>query len=85
MLVDNQAALGCARKGTSSASDLAALAHAIWQLAVRCRMDLRIYWVPSKLNLADLPSRGGSPESGRRVTPGPVAHASLARAVALGA
>ena len=67
LFVDNTVALACGRKGASRASDLNRLSHH-FQLLLRglgCRVWL--YWVPSKLNLADTPSRGEPPLIGVEV------------------
>ena len=61
VFIDNTVALACARKGTSSACDLARLSFALWARARAFDLTLRVAWVPSKLNPADAPSRGGSP------------------------
>ncbi len=67
VFVDNQAALGILRNGTSKAPDLAALAVFTWDLAMRLGIDLTFLWVPSPLNLADPPSRGRRPPAGQPV------------------
>ena len=66
-LVDNTVALGAMKKGTSSASDLASIAHAIWRRLRSLRVAPHVFWVPSKLNLADAPSRGAPAVLGTRV------------------
>ena len=66
VFVDNTSALGALIKGSSSASDVHILVPLTWQAAARLSIELFFRWVPSKLNLADPPSRGSSPVIGAR-------------------
>ena len=61
LLIDNTTALWAVRNGRSTASDLSALSHAIWFALHKLRAHISVFWVPSKLNLADAPSRGRPP------------------------
>ena len=67
-LIDNSVALWSLRNGSSSALDLSVIAHAIWSQARHLEVQLHGFWVPSKLNLADAPSRGARPRFGDRVS-----------------
>ena len=64
--VDNTSALGALRKGSSRSADVHALVEEVWRLAGSNDISLFFKWVPSKLNLADPPSRGSEPISGHR-------------------
>ena len=63
-LVDNSVALWSLRNGTSSVADLGAISHAIWRKLARLGIEPLAFWVPSKLNVADAPSRGSAPLMG---------------------
>ena len=65
--VDNQSALGSLRKGSSPSSDLNAVARAMWAVAQSFQVRLVLRYVPSKLNVADRPSRGLAPVVGAHV------------------
>ena len=56
--VDNQALLGAARKGRSSAPRLLGVCRRIAALALFADIRLHFRFVPSELNVADAPSRG---------------------------
>ena len=58
VFIDNVAALHIAATGTSRASDLARLAHALWRRLSSLRVDARFFWIPSAFNCADRPSCG---------------------------
>jgi len=65
LFIDNQSALGVLRKGScSSAADLTALAAFFHSECRRLHCDVHLFWVPSRLNPADPPSRGSSPGFG---------------------
>ena len=65
LFIDNQSALGMLRKGScSSASDLTALASFFNSECRRLQCDAHLFWIPSRLNPADPPSRGSSPGFG---------------------
>lgn len=55
--VDNQSALGALRQGTSSSWDLRALVEVFWDRMATLQCQVFFRFVPSKLNLADWPSR----------------------------
>jgi hypothetical protein len=67
LFVDNTVALACGRKGASRAADLNRLAHHFRLLLKGIGCSVWLYWVPSKLNLADSPSRGEPPLIGIEV------------------
>ena len=54
---DNTGAEAAAKDGTAKAFDHACLAHCLWTRAAQLRTHLHIERVPSKDNIADLPSR----------------------------
>ena len=65
--IDNKAALYSLIKGSSKSPDVHLLVRSIWD---RLRLfDIKpvFKWVPSKLNLADLPSRGKPPVLGSKI------------------
>ena len=57
VLYTDKGAEGTTKKGSAKAIDHNALIHAIWVLALELKTHLWIERVPSKLNLADSPSR----------------------------
>ena len=63
LFVDNQSILGALKKGRSKASDI----HNIVQNITDALEDIHcrpfFFWVPSSLNVADIPSRGKSPST----------------------
>ena len=67
MFIDNTVALACGRKGASRAEDLNRLSHHFQLLLRGSSCTGWLYWVPSKLNCADNPSRGEPPIIGIRV------------------
>ena len=66
--IDNQSALGALKKGRSSVSDLNAVVGLVHRELRRLGIEATFLRVPSKLNIADWPSRGRSPGIG---TPAP--------------
>ena len=54
---DNTGAEAAAKHGTAKSFDHACLAHCLWTRAAQLSTHLHIERVPSKLNIADLPSR----------------------------
>ena len=56
--VDNSAALSMVVRGWSKADDANEVAGECWHDIAACGADVHFEWVPSKLNLADGPSRG---------------------------
>ena len=57
IFVDNRSALGALRKGTSSSWDLRVLVELFWQKVAECHCYAFFRYIPSKLNIADWPSR----------------------------
>ena len=66
VFVDNTGALAALRKGSSRAPDVHGLITLIWDIIVDSFSSIKFFWVPSKLNLSDLPSRGLTPILGSR-------------------
>ena len=68
VFVDNTAALSSLQKGRSRQSDVHGLVTQIWDDLCDSVIvsSIKFLWVPSKLNLADLPSRGSAPVLGTR-------------------
>lgn len=58
LFVDNQSALGALRKGSSSSWDMQALVEIFWSQVASTCTQVFFRYVPSKLNIADWPSRG---------------------------
>ena len=54
---DNTGAEAAAKDGTAKAFDHACLAHCLWTRAAQLKTHMHIRRVPSKFNIADLPSR----------------------------
>ena len=69
VLVDNTTALGSLRSGRSRAEDMNELVFLSHSVASKCDILPSFFWVPSKLNWADAPSRGLPPRFGTRVDP----------------
>jgi hypothetical protein len=67
VFIDNTSALGAIKKGSSSSTDVHALVGLLWLRLAAQRIWAVFRWVPSKLNLADPPSRGREPVSGSLV------------------
>jgi hypothetical protein len=63
LFVDNASAKGSLVRGFSSAEDLCAVASAFWEVCAHGRINPYFEWVPSKLNVADGPSRPEEPGS----------------------
>ena len=55
--IDNSSGEGAFRRGAAKAADHNAIAHVVWQYAAKKGMELHIHRVPTKDNIADLPSR----------------------------
>jgi hypothetical protein len=66
IFVDNQSALGMLTKAAGKAADLAAIAVHAAHALLRSATCLTWVWVPSRLNIADAPSRGKIPIVGTR-------------------
>ena len=54
---DNESGEGALAKGSAKASDHNLLSHATWMLAAQLGLSIWFERVPTKLNVADLPSR----------------------------
>ena len=54
---DNKSAEAATRKGAAKQFDHASLIHGIWLRAAELGMEIRVDRVPTKQNIADLPSR----------------------------
>ena len=54
---DNTGSESAARKGKARSFDHACIAHCIWLVAAELGIELRVDRVPTKSNIADLPSR----------------------------
>ena len=74
--IDNKSALHSLVKGSSRASDVHLLVRRIWDLLRQHGIKPTFKWVPSKLNLSDLPSRGRPPVVGSMV-PSSLTYSSL--------
>ena len=74
--IDNKSALRSLLKGSSRASDVHLLVRRIWDLLRQHNIKPTFKWVPSKLNLSDLPSRGRPPVVGSMV-PSSLTYSSL--------
>ena len=61
VMIDNSSVLGAARKGRSSANDVHKIITKISDLCLEFGITKHLFWVPSAMNMADLPSRGGDP------------------------
>ena len=68
VFADHTAAMASLRKGRSRQPDVHGLVTRIWDDICDSVMvsSIKFLWVPSKLNLADLPSRGSAPILGSR-------------------
>lgn len=61
LFVDSQVVLGAFAKGRSSSSPLNRLCQKVALLCLENNVRLELYWIPSKLNPADHPSRNFGP------------------------
>ena len=61
IMIDNTSVLGAVRKGRSSANDVHKIITRISDLCVQFGITKHLFWVPSAMNMSDLPSRGGDP------------------------
>ena len=66
LFIDNTVALQCIRKGDSRVADISSFVQDIWDISDSEGIGLFPFWVPSKLNVADPPSRGVAPVIGTR-------------------
>ena len=67
LFVDNQSVLGCLRKGRSRKMDVHRIVEDILSILGTCQIDTVPHWVPSSLNISDVPSRGAPLSLGREV------------------
>ena len=58
IFVDNQSVLGCLRKGRCKKLDVHHIITDILSILITCQIEAVPHWVPSALNIADVPSRG---------------------------
>jgi len=56
--IDNTSALAALVNGYSGAPDSMSMVHAFAEMRLALQVDAWLQWVPSKANIADLPSRG---------------------------
>ena len=61
IMVDNVSVVGALRKGSSTKRDINLIVGTTHMLLADLDIDLFVHWVPSKYNVADLPSRGRPP------------------------
>jgi len=67
MFIDNHSIYHALRKGRSKAPDINLIVRDILDIAAKHDIRIFPYWVPSSLNISDLPSRGEDPRVGREV------------------
>lgn len=67
IFVDNQSVLGCLRKGRSRKLDVHNIITDILSILGTCQIEAVPHWVPSSLNIADIPSRGCPLNFGREI------------------
>ena len=67
LFVDNLSAKGSLAKGRCRKNDLQAIVDEFVNVCVRFKIRPRILWIPSSLNISDLPSRKKDPCVGKRV------------------
>ena len=58
VFIDNTSVLGCVKKGRSRASDVHEIVSMLLFALEEAHIKVHAYWVPSTLNVADVPSRG---------------------------
>ena len=68
LFVDNLSARGSLAKGKCKKDDLQIIVDDFVSLCTSCKIRPRILWIPSSLNISDLPSRGKDPTVGKRVS-----------------
>ena len=83
LFIDNIPALVSIQKGSSASDDANSVVGLAWQLVLSHCIAFRPLWVPSKLNLADPPSRKAVPIRGQAVSLR-IRWESLSRALAAG-
>ena len=67
LFTDNSSVLGCVQKGRSRAEDVHEIISLTLSLLEQSHIKLYSFWVPSSLNIADVPSRGMSLPFGTEV------------------
>jgi hypothetical protein len=67
IFVDNQSVLGCLRKGRCRKLDVHHIVTDILSILGACQIEAVPHWVPSSLNISDVPSRGHPLTFGREV------------------
>ena len=67
IFVDNQSVLGCLRKGRSRKLDVHNIITDVLSILGTCQIEAVSHWVPSSLNIADVPSRGCPLQFGREI------------------
>ena len=60
IMIDNQSAIGALKKGRSKSSDIQSVITATVDQLDALHIRPEVFWVPSNLNIADIPSRGHS-------------------------
>ena len=58
VFIDNTSVLGAVRKGRSRASDVHTIVSMLLSVLEEAQVKVHAFWVPSSLNVADVPSRG---------------------------
>jgi hypothetical protein len=66
-LIDNLAVSYNIHKGRSAASDVNRIIHAVYRAADQRSLELHVWWIPTKSNLSDDPSRGREAVAGSRI------------------
>jgi hypothetical protein len=67
LLIDNLAVSYNIHKGRSSSFDVNQITHAVHRAADQRSLDLHVWWIPTKSNLSDDPSRGRDAVVGSRI------------------
>ena len=68
LFIDNMSAKGSIRKGKCKKDDLQAIVDDVILLAQRHSIRIHPFWVPSSLNISDIPSRGDALPFGKEVS-----------------
>ena len=68
LFIDNMSAKGSIRKGKCKKDDLQAIVDDVILLAQRHSIRIHPFWVPSSLNISDIPSRGDVLPFGKEVS-----------------
>jgi hypothetical protein len=67
LLIDNLAVSYNIHKGRSASSDVNRIIHAVHRAADQRSLELHVWWIPTKSNLSDDPSRGREAVAGSRI------------------